>query len=76
MLINHTSGLAEYLPYAYPSLKAFPILADTRSESHHRSGIAQPTQFSGRFRISDRAFSIFVQSAATLASGWKIAGRS
>jgi D-alanyl-D-alanine carboxypeptidase len=24
MLINHTSGLAEYLPYAYPSLKAFP----------------------------------------------------
>jgi D-alanyl-D-alanine carboxypeptidase len=29
MLINHTSGLADYLPYAYPSLKAFPILADT-----------------------------------------------
>jgi len=23
MLLNHTSGLAEYLPYAYPSLKAF-----------------------------------------------------
>jgi len=33
MLINHTSGLAEYLPYAYPSLKAFPFLADTRPES-------------------------------------------
>ena len=33
MLINHTSGLAEYLPYAYPSLKAFPSLADTRPES-------------------------------------------
>ena len=33
MLINHTSGLAEYLPYAYPSLKAFPALADTRPES-------------------------------------------
>jgi D-alanyl-D-alanine carboxypeptidase len=33
MLINHTSGLAEYLPYAYPSLKAFPRLADTRPES-------------------------------------------
>ena len=24
MLINHTSGLAEYLPYAYPSFKALP----------------------------------------------------
>lgn len=33
MLLNHTSGLAEYLPYAYPSLKAFPALADTRPES-------------------------------------------
>ncbi|MFE3149471.1 serine hydrolase domain-containing protein [Streptomyces sp. NPDC059218] len=33
MLINHTSGLAEYLPYAYPSLKAFPDLADTGPQS-------------------------------------------
>jgi D-alanyl-D-alanine carboxypeptidase len=33
MLINHTSGLAEYLPYAYPSLKAFPRLADTTPQS-------------------------------------------
>lgn len=33
MLLNHTSGLAEYLPYAYPSLKAFPSLADTSPES-------------------------------------------
>ncbi|WP_225800825.1 serine hydrolase [Streptomyces sp. NK15101] len=33
MLINHTSGLAEYLPYAYPSLKAFPVVADTRPDS-------------------------------------------
>lgn len=33
MLINHTSGLAEYLPYAYPSFKAFPMLADTTPES-------------------------------------------
>ncbi len=33
MLINHTSGLAEYLPYAYPSLEAFPSLADTGPES-------------------------------------------
>ena len=33
MLINHTSGLAEYLPYAYPSLKAFPRLADTTPKS-------------------------------------------
>lgn len=33
MLINHTSGLAEYLPDAYPSLKAFPALASTRPQS-------------------------------------------
>lgn len=33
MLINHTSGLAEYLPRAYPSLKAFPALADTGPQS-------------------------------------------
>ena len=33
MLINHTSGLAEYLPYAYPSFKAFPALADTGPQS-------------------------------------------
>ncbi len=33
MLINHTSGLAEYLPYAYSSLRAFPSVADTTPES-------------------------------------------
>ena len=33
MLMNHTSGLAEYLPYAYPSLKAFPSLGKTTPES-------------------------------------------
>ncbi|HTS62654.1 MAG TPA: serine hydrolase domain-containing protein [Candidatus Acidoferrales bacterium] len=33
MLINHTSGLADYLPYAYPSLKSFPSLRDTTPES-------------------------------------------
>lgn len=33
MLINHTSGLADYLPYAHPSLKAFPSLADTTPDS-------------------------------------------
>ncbi|MGA6200095.1 serine hydrolase domain-containing protein [Streptomyces avermitilis] len=33
MLINHSSGLAEYLPYAYPSLRAFPALADTGPQS-------------------------------------------
>lgn len=33
MLLNHTSGLAEYLPYAYPSMKAFPSLAKTTPES-------------------------------------------
>jgi D-alanyl-D-alanine carboxypeptidase len=33
MLINHTSGLAEYLPYAYLSLKPFPKLAETTPKS-------------------------------------------
>lgn len=33
MLLNHTSGLAEYLPYAYPSLKAYPAIADTGPQS-------------------------------------------
>ncbi|MFI6937885.1 serine hydrolase domain-containing protein [Streptomyces sp. NPDC050418] len=33
MLINHTSGLAEYLPYAYPSLKALPVVSDTSPQS-------------------------------------------
>ncbi|GIG70575.1 serine hydrolase domain-containing protein [Phytomonospora endophytica] len=33
MLIGHTSGLAEYLPYAYPTLKALPVVADTGPES-------------------------------------------
>ncbi|MGW2227902.1 serine hydrolase domain-containing protein [Streptomyces formicae] len=33
MLINHTSGLAEYLPYAYPSFRAFPDLAGTGPQS-------------------------------------------
>ncbi|RII15933.1 D-alanyl-D-alanine carboxypeptidase precursor [Streptomyces sp. YIM 130001] len=33
MLINHTSGLAEYLSYAYPSLKAFPDVANTSAQS-------------------------------------------
>ncbi|GGQ79718.1 serine hydrolase domain-containing protein [Streptomyces flaveolus] len=45
MLLNHTSGLAEYLPYAYPSLKAFPVLADTGPESldDHRFTRFDPT---------------------------------
>ncbi|WP_067706601.1 serine hydrolase domain-containing protein [Nocardia yamanashiensis] len=33
MLINHTSGLAEYLPHAYPSLAAFPMVAKTTPAS-------------------------------------------
>ena len=46
MLINHTSGLAEYLPYAYPSLKAFPALAGTRPQSldDHRFTRFDPTE--------------------------------
>ncbi|SDR97924.1 serine hydrolase domain-containing protein [Microlunatus soli] len=33
MLLGHTSGLAEYLPYAFPSLGAFPRLAETTPDS-------------------------------------------
>ncbi|TDD03285.1 class A beta-lactamase-related serine hydrolase [Nonomuraea deserti] len=49
MLINHTSGLAEYLPHAYPSLKAFPSLADTGPESmdDHRLTRFDPTDLIG-----------------------------
>src|SRR4051812_14540582 len=33
MLLNHTSGLPDYLPFAYPSLSAFPRLAQTSPKS-------------------------------------------
>ncbi|TQL67772.1 D-alanyl-D-alanine carboxypeptidase [Nocardioides albertanoniae] len=33
MLLSHTSGLADYLPTAYPSLKAFPVIAETSPAS-------------------------------------------
>ncbi|OKK16149.1 hydrolase [Streptomyces sp. CB00455] len=46
MLLNHTSGLAEYLPYAYPSLRAFPALAATGPQSleDHRFTRFDPTE--------------------------------
>jgi D-alanyl-D-alanine carboxypeptidase len=49
MLIGHTSGLAEYLPYAYPSLKGFPVVADTRPESldDHRFTRFDPVELIG-----------------------------
>ncbi|SIR30116.1 serine hydrolase domain-containing protein [Micromonospora avicenniae] len=33
MLLNHTSGIPEYLPYAFPSLKEWPSLRDISPES-------------------------------------------
>lgn len=49
MLLNHTSGLAEYLPCAYPSLRAFPALADTGPESldEHRFTRFDPIELIG-----------------------------
>ncbi|MFF6998987.1 serine hydrolase domain-containing protein [Streptomyces sp. NPDC008313] len=49
MLINHTSGLAEYLPYAYSSLKAFPALAETGPQSldDHRLTRFDPVELIG-----------------------------
>ncbi|MFG2125993.1 serine hydrolase domain-containing protein [Streptomyces sp. NPDC048710] len=49
MLINHISGLPDYLPYAYPSLKAFPALADTTPESitDNRMTRFHPTELIG-----------------------------
>jgi D-alanyl-D-alanine carboxypeptidase len=46
MLINHTSGLAEYLPYAYPSLTAMPAFANTGPQSldDHRFTRFDPTE--------------------------------
>ncbi|WP_327087208.1 beta-lactamase family protein [Nonomuraea sp. NBC_01738] len=49
MLINHTSGLAEYLPYAYSSFRAFPALADTGPQSmdDHRFTRFDPIELIG-----------------------------
>ncbi|WP_405660947.1 beta-lactamase family protein [Streptomyces sp. NBC_01166] len=49
MLINHTSGLAEYLPYAYPSLKGFPAPAATGPQSldDHRFTRFDPAELIG-----------------------------
>ncbi|MFI6844253.1 serine hydrolase domain-containing protein [Kitasatospora sp. NPDC050467] len=49
MLINHTSGLPDYLPYAYPSLEAFPALANTTPESiiDNRMRRFHPTELIG-----------------------------
>ncbi|MFE5805502.1 serine hydrolase domain-containing protein [Streptomyces sp. NPDC056491] len=49
MLLNHTSGLAEYLPYAYPSLKALPDLANTGPQSldDHRFTRFDPVELIG-----------------------------
>ncbi|WP_407288845.1 serine hydrolase domain-containing protein [Streptomyces sp. BP-8] len=46
MLMNHTSGFPEYLPYAYASLKAYPVIADTRPQSleDHRYTRFDPTE--------------------------------
>ncbi|MFD1931239.1 serine hydrolase domain-containing protein [Nonomuraea mangrovi] len=33
MLLNHTSGIAEYITYAFPSLRKFPSLADMSPKS-------------------------------------------
>ncbi|MEV5410822.1 serine hydrolase domain-containing protein [Thermopolyspora sp. NPDC052614] len=33
MLLNHTSGISEYLGYAFPSLQKFPSLPDTSPKS-------------------------------------------
>ncbi|MFI9511289.1 serine hydrolase domain-containing protein [Nocardia sp. NPDC052566] len=46
MLINHTSGLADYLPHAYPSLAAFPAVAKTTPKSldDHRFTRFHPTE--------------------------------
>lgn len=33
MLLNHTSGIAEYIPYAFPSLQKFPSLPDMSPKS-------------------------------------------
>ncbi|WP_344601828.1 serine hydrolase domain-containing protein [Streptomyces glaucus] len=33
MLLNHTSGISDYLPYAFPSLGAWPSLPDVSPES-------------------------------------------
>ncbi|MFC9977524.1 serine hydrolase domain-containing protein [Spirillospora sp. NPDC127200] len=58
MLIDHTSGLAEYLPYAYPSLRPFPDLAKTGPQSFddHRFTRFQSTELI-RMGVAAPAFS-------------------
>ncbi len=41
MLINHTSGLAEYIPHAYPSFTGFPAPAKTTPKSLDDNRFAQ-----------------------------------
>ncbi|MBT2542753.1 beta-lactamase family protein [Streptomyces sp. ISL-44] len=33
MLLNHTSGIPDYIPYAFPSIQGFPSLPDVSSKS-------------------------------------------
>jgi D-alanyl-D-alanine carboxypeptidase len=49
MLIGHTSGLAEYLPHAYSSFAAFPVLAKTspRSMDDNRFTSYDPVELIG-----------------------------
>lgn len=44
MLLDHTSGLAEHLPYAYPSLTAFPALANTGPQAWTTTGSRSSTR--------------------------------
>ncbi|MBA0053819.1 class A beta-lactamase-related serine hydrolase [Streptomyces sp. AJS327] len=41
MLLNHTSGFAEFLPYAYPSLRAYPVIQDLWPESLEERRLAR-----------------------------------
>ncbi|BCJ37382.1 hydrolase [Actinocatenispora thailandica] len=49
MLLGHTSGLADYLPYAYPSLRDFPAVARTTPASldDHRFTRFDPVELIG-----------------------------
>lgn len=49
MLLGHTSGLRDYLPYAYPSLRAFPAIGETSPASldEHRFTRFDPVELIG-----------------------------
>ncbi|MFF3724071.1 serine hydrolase domain-containing protein [Streptomyces erythrochromogenes] len=44
MLLNHTSGIPDYIPYAFPSLQGFPLPASAKSLDDNRFRRFRPAE--------------------------------